>query len=212
MGPWKPLVREWLTDDLQAPRKQRHTARRVWQRLVEEHAAPVAESTVRQALRALRAEIESGIGQVPIVACHPPAEEAEVDFGEATVILAGEPTKVHLFHLRLSCSGKGVTLGFLAEDQAALLEGHVIAFERLGGVPRGRIRYDNLRAAVTRVLKGRGRLETDRFVALRSHYGFDSFFCEPGRSGAHEKAQAYDCTSWARSGRESWRLVNVAAC
>ncbi len=93
---------------------------------------------------------------------------------------------VHLFHLRLSASAKGVTLAFLGEDQAALLEGHVAAFARLGGVP-GRIRYDNLPAAVSRVLRGRDRVETDRFVALRSHYGFDSFFCEPGQSGAHEK-------------------------
>ncbi len=89
-------------------------------------------------------ELESGIGQVTIVACHPPGEEAEVDFGEATIMLAGEPTMVHLFHLRLSRSGKGVTLAFLAEDQAAFLEGHAVAFERLGGVPTGRIRYDNL--------------------------------------------------------------------
>jgi hypothetical protein len=187
MGPWMPTVRAWLVADREAPRKQRHTARRVWQRLIEEHDAPVAESTVRAYVRELRAEIESGIGQVTIVACHPPGEEAEVDFGEATILLAGEPTKVHLFHLRLSCSGKGITLGFLSEDQVAFLEGHTIAFGRLGGVPGGRIRYDNLKAAVAKVLTGRGRTETDRFIALRSHYGFDAFFCEPGQSGAHEK-------------------------
>jgi hypothetical protein len=97
----------------------------------------VTESTVRQYLRSLRAELEVGTGTVTIVACHPPGEEAEVDFGEATVILAGEATVVHLFHLRLSGSGKAVTLAFLAPDQAAFLEGHAIAFERLGGVPVG---------------------------------------------------------------------------
>ena len=187
MGPWRPIVRVWLTADREAPRKQRHTARRVWQRLIEEHDAAVAESTVRAAVRELRRELESGIGQVTIVARHPPGEEAEVDFGEATILLAGEATKVHLFHLRLSCSGRGITLAFLSEDQVAFLEGHAVAFGRLGGVPSGRIRYDNLKAAVTKVLKGRGRTETDRFVALRSHYGFDAFFCEPGQSGAHEK-------------------------
>ena len=51
----------------------------------------------------------------------------------------------------------------------------------------GRIRYDNLTPAVSRVLKGRDRIETERFIALRSHHGFDSFFCEPGEAGAHEK-------------------------
>jgi transposase len=62
----------------------------------------------------------------------------------------------------------------------------VRGFTYFGGVP-GRIRYDNLKPAVTRVLKGRDRDEAERFVALRSHYGFDSFFCVPGKAGAHEK-------------------------
>jgi transposase len=186
MGPWTPLIREWLLADRDAPRKQRHTARRVWQRLVEEHDAPVAEPTVRRVVQRLRAEITERLDEVTIVGHHVPGEEAEVDFGEATVVVAGEPTRVHLFHLRLSASARSVTLAFLGEDQAALLEGHVRAFERLGGVP-ARIRYDNLRAAVVKVLRGRGRVETDRFVALRSHYGFDSFFCEPGERGSHEK-------------------------
>ena len=66
------------------------------------------------------------------------------------------------------------------------MDGHVQAFEHFGGVP-ARIRYDNLKAAVEKILRGRDRLESDRFVALRSHYGFDSFFCQPGVKGAHEK-------------------------
>ena len=186
MGPWIPLIREWLVADLEAPRKQRHTARRVWQRLVEEHGAVVAEPSVRRVVRTIRAELDDRVGEVTIVARHAAGEEAEVDFGQATIMLAGEPLVVHLFHLRLSASAKGVTLGFLGEDQAALLEGHVLAFERLGGVP-ARVRYDNLTAAVAKVLAGRDRVETDRFTALRSHYGFESFFCEPGERGAHEK-------------------------
>ena len=60
------------------------------------------------------------------------------------------------------------------------------AFEHFGGVP-ARVRYDNLKPAVVRVLKGRDRAESERFIALRSHYGFDSFFCRPGKDGAHEK-------------------------
>jgi transposase len=186
MGPWIPTIRAWLLADREAPRKQRHTARRVWQRLTEELDADVAEPTVRHVVRKLRAELGPGIAEVAIVGRHEPGEEAEVDFGQATVSVSGEPVVVHLFHLRLSASARSVTLAFLAEDQAALLEGHVIAFERLGGVP-ARIRYDNLPAAVVKVLKGRGRVEADRFVALRSHHGFDSFFCEPGEAGAHEK-------------------------
>jgi transposase len=185
-GAWKPLIASWLVEDRSAPRKQRHTARRIWQRLLDEHGAAVAESTVREVVRELRAELGGGVSSVTIVACHAPGEEAEVDFGEATIILAGEPTKVHLLHLRLSASGKAVTAGFLAPDQTAFLEGHAIAFAKLGGVP-GRIRYDNLTSAVKKVLVGRDRTETDRFTALRSHFGFDAFFCLPGEGGAHEK-------------------------
>ena len=62
----------------------------------------------------------------------------------------------------------------------------MLAFEYFGAVP-GRVRYDNLRPAVVRVLRGRDRAESERFIALRSHYGFDSFFCIPGKDGAHEK-------------------------
>jgi transposase len=187
-GAWRPLIRSWLVEDLKAPRKQRHTARRIWQRLIEEHGADLAESTVREVVRELRPEIGTGGGlaAVTIVGCHALGEEAEVDFGEATVILAGEATKVHLFHLRLSHSGKAVTLAFLAPDQTAFLEGHAVALARLGGVV-ARIRYDNLTSAVTEVLVGRDRIENDRFTALRSHYGFDAFYCEPGERGAHEK-------------------------
>jgi transposase len=186
LGPHLPTIRAWLTDDLSAPRKQRHTARRVWERLVDEQGAEVAESTVRAVVGEMKAELESGTRLVTVPQTHPPGDEAEVDFGEATVLIAGVPVKVEIFHLRLSHSAKAVHVAFASEGQEALLEGHVLAFERLGGVP-GRIRYDNLTPAVSRVLRGRDRIETERFIALRSHYGFDSFFCEPGEAGAHEK-------------------------
>ena len=70
---------------------------------------------------------------------HPPGDEAEVDFGEATIVIAGVAVKVDIFHLRLSHSARAVHVAFASEGQEALLEGHVAAFARLGGVP-GRIR------------------------------------------------------------------------
>jgi hypothetical protein len=82
LGAWKPLIRSWLVEDRTAPRKQRHTARRIWERLLDEHGAVVAESPVRQCVRELEPELGSGISSVTIVACHAPGEEAEVDFGE----------------------------------------------------------------------------------------------------------------------------------
>ena len=91
-----------------------------------------------------------------------------------------------MFALRLSHSAKTAHRAFSTQAQEAFFEGHVHAFERFGGVPE-RIRYDNLKPAVARVLLGRGRIESERFIALRSHYGFESFYCRPGIDGAHEK-------------------------
>ena len=77
---------------------------------------------------------------------------------------------------------------FATAGQEAFLEGHTHAFTVLGGVPFGQIRYDNLKAAVAQVLGfSRQRVETDRWVAFRSHFGVDAFYCQPGLTGAHEK-------------------------
>lgn len=186
IGPHAATIRAWLTDDQDAPRKQRHTARRIWERLVDEHGADLAESTVRRYVRACRRELHLDHVDVAIVAHHEPGEEAQVDFGLSDVFIAGERTSVAVFELRLSHSGAAVHVAFGSEGQEAFLEGHVTAFARLGGVP-ARIRYDNARALVARVLRGRDRIETERFIALRSHYGFESSYCEPGERGAHEK-------------------------
>ena len=186
LGAHRATIREWLVADLSAPRKQRHTARRIWQRLVDERGATVAESTVRAYVGRVRRELESGRVTVTIPQLHPPGEEAEVDFGGVSVWLDGVLTELSMFVMRLSHSGRAVHVCFPGEGQEAFLEGHTLAFGRLGGVPR-RVRYDNLKAAVTRVLAGRDRIESDRFTALRSHFGFDAFFCEPGIAGAHEK-------------------------
>ena len=186
MGPHEATVRRWLEEDRSAPRKQRHTARRIWERLVDEQGAAMSEVTVRRCVRDLRRELGLERVDVAIVALHEPGDEAQVDFGLSDVYLAGERTTVAVFELRLSHSGAAVHVAFGSEGQEAFLEGHVTAFARLGGVP-ALIRYDNARALVARVLRGRDRAETERFTALRSHYGFDSFFCVPGEGGAHEK-------------------------
>lgn len=187
LGPHEATIRRWLTEDLDAPRKQRHTARRVWQRLVEEEGAVVAESSVRNLVARLRVEIAGGRLQVMVPQSHPPAREAEVDFGEFTAVIAGVVMKLFMFCLRLSHSGKAVHIAYANQSQESFLDGHVRAFEALGGVPVGMVRYDNLKPAVIRVALGRERLENARFIALRSHYGFDSFYCLPGKDGAHEK-------------------------
>jgi transposase len=183
---YAPVIDGWLLADKDVPRKQRHTARRVWQRLVAEHGAVCSEVTVSRYVARRRAELGLGHVEVAVPQAHLPGAEAEVDFGEFHAVIAGVLLKLWLFVLRLSCSGRAFHVAFATQAQEAFLEGHVLAFEHLGGVP-GRIRYDNLKPAVVRVLRGRDRGEAERFVALRSHYGFDSFFCVPGPEGAHEK-------------------------
>lgn len=186
MDQWKPVIDGWLEEDQKWPRKQRHTARRVWQRLVTEHHADVGESTVRRYVKTVRERQSFPLVDVTVPQHHPLGSKGEVDFGEARIVLAGVPTDVSLFLMRLSSSGKGFCRGYLNETQDVFLDGHVRAFEHFGGVP-GTVSYDNLKAAVAKVLKGRDRIESDRFVALRSHYGFESWFCQPGEDGAHEK-------------------------
>ncbi|MEA2233450.1 MAG: hypothetical protein QOD83_3266 [Solirubrobacteraceae bacterium] len=117
---------------------------------------------------------------------HDPGVTGEVDWGEAKVLLAGEPMEVGLFVMRACFSGAGFVMAFERQTQQAFLEGHVHALEWFGGAFET-IRYDNLKSAAKKVLKGRRRVESDRFVALRSHYLFASWFTLVGIEGAHEK-------------------------
>ena len=192
LEPLKAVIDAMLVEDLGAPRKQRHTARRVLARLVDEHdASDVSYSAVRDYVARRRPEIWAEAGRSTAEAfvpqTHEPGKEAEVDFADLWVVLRGMRTKTALFTLRMSYSGRAVHRASATFGQEAFLEGHVYAFDRLGGVPTGPIRYDNLKSAVAQVLKGRGREESVRWLAFRSHFGFDAFYCQPGRDGSHEK-------------------------
>jgi transposase len=180
------IIDDWLVKDQGVPRKQRHTARRVWQRLVAEHGATLAEVTVSRYVA--RRKVELGLDRVEVMVpqSHAPGAEAEVDFGEFYARIGGVMTKLWMFVMRLSHSGRAFHVAFATQAQEAFLEGHVLAFAHFGAVP-ARVRYDNLKPAVVRVLRGRDRAESERFIALRSHYGFDPFYCRPGIEGAHEK-------------------------
>ncbi|WP_298587976.1 hypothetical protein [uncultured Kocuria sp.] len=140
LGPHVATVRRWLIADQDVPPKQRHTARRVWQRLVEEEGVVVAESSVRALVGELRREIFDQSLQVKVPQTHAPAQEAEVDFGEFAAVIGGVRMKLWMFILRLSYSGKAVHIAYANQAQESFLDGHVAAFERLGGVPAGMIR------------------------------------------------------------------------
>ena len=179
------MIDGMLRADLEAPRKQRHTAKRIFERLRDEHDAGVSYSYVakyvhrRRGQLALEVATRSGVVAGFVPQQHLPGAEAEVDFADLWVRLDGEMTKCFLFTLRLSCSGKAVHRVLASQGQEAFLEGHVAAFEVLGGVPARHIRYDNLRSAVHRVLFGRNRAESGRWLAFRAHYGFEAFCASP---------------------------------
>src|SRR5262249_45936000 len=152
LAPFRGVIDEMLRSDLDAPKKQRHTARRILARLVDEHdAGGLSYSTVRDYVRKRRPQIlaEAGKplegGYVPQT--HLPAAEGEVDFHDLWVILRGVKTKTTLFTMRLSYSARAAHRAFLTEGQEAFLEGHVYALERLGGVLCDKVRYDNLNSA-----------------------------------------------------------------
>lgn len=193
LDPFKPVIDEMLRADLDAPRKQQHTLKRIFDRLVSEYEMEgISYSTVGDYVRWRRPDIrvEAGRGpaQVFIPQSHQPGAEAEVDFGDVWITVAGVLVKCYLFTFRLSYSGKAVHRVTASCGLEAFLEGHVHAFGVLGGVPWGKVRYDNLRSAVSRVVGlGRARVETDRWTAFRSHYGLEAFYCQPGQQGAHEK-------------------------
>jgi transposase len=174
-GRLEELLAEWSG---RTTAKQRLTARRLHQQLVDE-GHTVSETTVRGYVRQWKqqqAEV-----YVPLV--HRPGDEAQIDFFEVTVDLAGERVKRWLFLMRLVYSRRDYAWLYERCDQVSFLDGHARAFEHFGGVP-ARVVYDNLKPAVKRVLVG-GRELTPRFMALCSHYLVEPCFTRVGQG--HDK-------------------------
>ncbi|MFD4562176.1 IS21 family transposase [Streptomyces sp. NPDC058469] len=191
MEPYKKRVDAWLRADLEAPRKQRHTVRRIVARIEEEFGEAIPYPTVRDFVAARRKEIaaQAGAPAEAFVTRHNAlGADAEVDFGDVYVDLAGQRTRCYLFAFRLAYSGKSVHRISRSCGQQAFFEGHVHALTTLGGVPSGQVRYDNLTPAVKKVVfRSRSREENPRWTNFHEHYGFTPFYCEPGLRGAHEK-------------------------
>lgn len=190
LEPFLPIIRQILEDDRQAPRKQRHTAHRIFERLRDEHGYTGGETVVKDAVRAWKQSHQ----EVFLPLSHPPGE-AQVDFGEATIRRADQETRVALFVMTLPYSGAIFIQAFPRECTETFLEGHRRAFEYFGGVPR-RISYDNSAIAVIEVLQGRERKLTKEFLRLQSHYLFQEHFCLVRR--ANEKGHVERLLGFAR--------------
>jgi transposase len=191
MGPYLDLVRQWLANDETAPPKQRHTARRIYDRLASEHGFAGSEVTVRKAVARLRGPRREAY--VPLEA--PFGQIAQADFGSAVVTIAGKRCEVALFCLRAKASKVPFVVAYPTEKLEAFLAGHVAAFAFFGGV-FGELWYDNAKTAVVRILSGPAREEHERLSALRAHYLFASSFCTPGRG--NEKGSVENLVGYVR--------------
>jgi transposase len=180
LGPVQSFIDEILEADRQAPRKQRHTAHRIYKRIDQELSHKVAESTVRRYVRERKQEMGLGSGEIYIPQSYQWGEQAQIDWYEAWVWFGEEQQKAHIFSCRSMASGGAFHRAYERATQQAFLEAHEAAFDYFGGVFRV-LRYDNLTSAVRKILRGREREETIRFIAFRSHWGFEASFCSPAR-------------------------------
>src|SRR5437879_6327848 len=185
LSPVREFINEILQSDLEAPRKQRHTAHRIWERIRQEHpAAAVAEATVRRYVQQRKEELGLAARETFVPESYDWVSEAQVDGYQAAVDFDGEREPVNFFTMRSMAGGGAFHTAYMHATQQAFLEAHERAFHYFGGVFR-LLRYDNLKSAVKKVLRGHQREETTRFIAFRSHWRYESDFCTPAEP--HEK-------------------------
>ena len=177
-GIYVAIIDGWLLADQQVHPKQRHTAKRIWQRLREEYGADLAETTVRQLVAQRRAELAPRSRQVFLMLTFQAGDLAQVDWGEAQAVIAGVKRKIYVFCMRLGYSTAPFMMTFPSMRMECFLAGHVMAFAYFGGVPR-HIVYDNLSSAVKRILRGHKREMTARFEQLVAYYLFKPDFATP---------------------------------
>ena len=192
LGPYRARIDELLAENERLPRKQRYIGSKIYE-IIKAEGYIGSASSVRRYVAERRKEKKRPQVFIPLE--FDPGTDGQVDWGEAVVIIAGGRVTVQLFIMRLCYSRRMFVMAFPTQKQEAFFEGHVQAFHYFQGVPR-RISYDNLKAAVRRVLEGRNRQEQESFIVFRSHYLFESHFCTPGQG--HEKGRVEDAVGFAR--------------
>src|SRR5271165_4329791 len=189
LGPFLSVIDEILAADTEAPPKQRHTAKRIFERLRDEYGYQGSYSQVQTAVQSAKRYSKEAF--VPL--SHPPGH-AQFDFGEATVEIAGVPCKAALGVITLPYSDTYFVSAYPRECTETFQAAHVAGFEFFGAVPL-RISYDNTTIAVTKVM-GRERELTRAFLALESHHLFDHHFCHVGRG--NEKGHVENHVGYSR--------------
>ncbi len=192
LGPYKVRLDALLAENAHLPKKQRYTAHKLFE-LIQAEGYQGSEASVQMYGVRWRKTHKRPATFLPLE--FDPGQDAQVDWGEAQVILAGVQQTVQVFVMHLSYSRRTFVMCFPAQKQEAFLSGHVRAFEHFGGVPH-RISYDNLGAAVKPLIEGRVREEQRAFLAFRSHYLFSSQYCTPAQG--HEKGGVEGSVGFSR--------------
>lgn len=194
----RETVKQWLIEDENAPSKQRHTAKKVYDRLIEEsqkegEVLDVSERSIRMLVAELKQElIQQELVSLPLL--HP-AGEAQGDFGKTVFYECGVKYEGYHFCLTLPHSDAKYTQLFKAQDFECLAEGMIAIFLHIGGVPRV-IRFDNMSTAVKEIKAHGGRELTDNFRRMQCHFGFESNFCNP--AAGHEKGSVENFVGTSR--------------
>jgi transposase len=192
LGAYKERLRALVEGNRELPRKQRYTARKMYE-IIRGEGYSGAESTVRYYVGQLRKQ--TGKMKVYLPLEYEPGVDMQMDWGEAQVELGGKQTEVKLFVLRWCYSRKLFVAAYPSEKQECFLEGHVRAFHFFGGLPQ-RIIYDNLKLAVLKILEGHDRQEQALFLAFRNHYVLDRRYCNP--ASGHEKGGVENDVGYVR--------------
>jgi len=183
LGPFLSIIDQILEDDRTAPAKQRHTGKRIFERLRDEYGFTGGITIVRDYVRSRRRQGREMF--VPLA--HRPGH-AQVDFGEALAEIAGVERKIHFFAMELPHSDACFVKAYPAETTEAFCDGHVSAFAFFGGVPQS-IVYDNTKIAVAKILGDGTRQRTRAFAELQSHYLFEDRFGRPGKGNDKGKVE-----------------------
>ena len=191
LGPFIPVIEAILETDRAAPVKQRHTAKRIFERLRDENGFGGGYTVVKDHVR-----IERGRGRETFVPLAHPPGHAQVDFGEAVGEIGGVRQKIHFFCMDLPQSDACFVKGYPAETTEAFLDGHVSAFAFFGGVPLS-ILYDNLKISVAKICGDGKRERTRAFTELVSHYLFKDRFGRPGKG--NDKGKVEGLVKYARA-------------
>ena len=166
-------------DEKEGLKKQRHTAKRIYDRLVSECGFTGGESTVRRKVR----ELKGARGKAFVPLSFEPGEAMQVDWGEADIYLSDKKTKVYIFCARLCYSCKPVVVAYWHQNEECFKDAFVTVFTALGGVPR-KVIFDNARVAVKKGFGAHAEMQ-DGYAALSAFYAFDAEFCNP--ASGHEK-------------------------